>query len=265
MLYYEHVLPFISLSIMFSSLSIIIPCYKEREVIATNLFILDEFVRTRFERYELIVVTDGSPDGTPEEIERLRTEHPSLPIQHIRFPKNRGKGAAVRAGFQAATGDLILMIDADLTIAITELTQFLSAIEQADIAIASRLVPGTVFEEPAPFHRVLTARAFHILQMLLLGNFEFSDTQCGFKLFRRAPLQPIFEALTIDRFAFDAELLFLVRRMNLRVAILPVRIRKDARNTNVRIVRDSLNMLGALLKIRWNELLGRYDRINRSV
>jgi glycosyltransferase involved in cell wall biosynthesis len=248
---------------MLSSLSVIIPCYKEREVITANVLIVDEFVRTRFEHYEIIVVTDGSPDGTPAEMRRMQQAYPTLPIHLIEFPQNRGKGAAVRAGFLAAKSEFVLMIDADLTIAVTELDNFFPAIEHADMAIASRLVPGTVFEEPTPFHRVLTARVFHVLQMLLLGNFEFSDTQCGFKLFRREKTRPLFEALTINRFAFDAELLFLARRMNLRVAILPVRILKDARNTNVRIVRDSLNMLGALIKIRWNESLGCYDRLNR--
>ena len=243
------------------SLSVVIPCYKEREVIAASILTIHEFLRTRFEQHEIIVVTDGSPDGTGDELTRFKQIHPEIPLQHIAFVRNLGKGKAVRAGFRAAQYELVLMIDADLTISITELDNFLGAIKQTDMAIASRLVPGTIFDEPTPFHRVLTARMFHILQIILLGNFEFSDTQCGFKLFRRERLLPLFAAMTIDRFAFDAELLFLARLMNLRVAILPVHILKDARNTNVRIVRDSLNMLGALLKIRWNESLGRYDHL----
>jgi glycosyltransferase involved in cell wall biosynthesis len=248
---------------MYSSLSVIIPCYQEREVIAASILAIHDFVRTRFQEHEIVVVTDGSPDGTPAEVERLKQERSDIPLQHIAFTTNRGKGAAVHAGFLAARFEFILMIDADLTISITELENFMPAIEHADIAIASRLAPGTVFDEPVPFHRVLTARVFHLLQILILGNFEFSDTQCGFKLFRRERLQPLFQALTIERFAFDAELLFLARRMNLRVAILPVRILKDARNTNVRIVWDSINMLGALIKIRWNEFLNYYDRLHR--
>ena len=248
---------------MHSSISIIIPCYKEREVIVANVLAIHAYVNERFEQHEIIVVTDGSPDGTVDALDDLKRTHSEVPLTHIAFPINRGKGAAVRAGFLKAQHEFVLMIDADLTISIRELENFLPAIEHADMAIASRLVPGTVFEEPTPFHRVLTARVFHVLQMVLLGNFEFSDTQCGFKLFRRERTLPLFQALTIERFAFDAELLFLARRMNLRVAILPVRILKDARNTNVRIVKDSLNMLGALLKIRWNESLGRYDQVMR--
>lgn len=250
---------------MHPSISIIIPCYKEREVIASNVIAIHAFIQERFQQHEIIIVTDGSPDGTADAVVELKRNHPEISLQHIAFPKNRGKGAAVRAGFLAAQYEFVLMIDADLTISIAELDNFLPAIEHADMAIASRLVPGTVFEEPTPFHRVLTARAFHVLQIFLLGNFEFSDTQCGFKLFRRERTLPLFRALTIERFAFDAELLFLARRINLRVAILPVRILKDARNTNVRIVRDSLNMLWSLLRIRWNESLGRYDRLTQNV
>lgn len=243
------------------SISIIIPCYKERGVIAANILAVHEFVRTRFAEYEIIVITDGSLDGTSEEIERFRSERLDIPIIHIVFAENRGKGAAVRAGMLAARYELALMIDADLTISISELDGFMKTIDGSDMVVASRLAAGTVFEEPSPFHRILTARAFHLLQILILSNFDFSDTQCGFKLFHREKILPLFRSLTIDRFAFDAELLFLVRKMNLRVAILPVRIRKDVRNTNVRIVRDSANMLVSLLKIRWNDLMNRYDHL----
>ncbi|MFA9261888.1 MAG: glycosyltransferase [Undibacterium sp.] len=244
-----------------SSLSIIIPCYKEEEVIIPNLIAINAFVQSRFSAYELIVVTDGSPDGTREKVDQLRREQNDIPLVPIHFEKNHGKGAAIRRGMQIARYELVLMIDADLTISIEELDGFLKVIDETDMAIASRLAPGTVFEEPSPFHRVLTARIFHILQIILLGNFEFSDTQCGFKLFRRERVLPLFSALTIDRFAFDAELLFLAGKMNLRVATLPIRIRKDTRNTNVRIIRDSVNMFGALLKIRWNDFTGRYARL----
>jgi dolichyl-phosphate beta-glucosyltransferase len=153
----------------------------------------------------------------------------------------------------------VLFIDADLTISIKELEPFIVALESADIAIASRLVSGSSFEEPIPWYRVLLARSFHILQILLLGNFEFPDTQCGFKLFRRKTALKLFQQITIKRFAFDAELLFLATRHRTKVVSLPVTIKKDARNTNVRPIYDSFNMLFALLKIRCNQLTGRYN------
>lgn len=232
------------------SISVVIPAYKEAEVIGANLLIVAEYLRAHFEHFEIIVVTDGSPDTTSEHVNQIQREHPEIPLQHIAFTKNRGKGAAVRAGVLASQYDPVLYLDADLTIPITELEKFIQTLETADIAIASRLLPGSRFEEPAPWYRTILARGFHLLQILILGNFEFSDTQCGFKLFRREVALDLFQRQTIERFAFDAELLFLARRDNRRIAILPVTIKKDARNTNVDPVRDPVNMFFALIKIR---------------
>lgn len=242
----------------FHEISVVVPAYKEAEIIEGNILALDRYLKPRFERYEIIVVTDGSPDATRANVERLGAAQPDLPLILIPFPVNQGKGAAVRTGILHAHFDPVLFLDADLTIPIEELEKFLSALETADMVIASRLVAGARYEEPQPWYRFLMARGFHILQMLLLGNFEFSDTQCGFKLFRRDIARRLFEKVTIRRFAFDAETLFLASKFNLRVDILPVTIKKDPRNTNVDPLRDSVNMLFALVKIRWNNLVGRY-------
>lgn len=242
----------------FDQISVVVPCYREAEVIENTIQTLNEYLKGHFSRYEIIVVTDGSPDATRENVERYGNAHPEVPLILIPFAKNRGKGAAVKTGILASKYDPILFIDADLTIPIQELEKFISAIASADIAIASRLVSGSSFEEKSPWYRVLMARGFHLLQVVFLGNFEFSDTQCGFKLFRRETALKLFKKVTIKRFAFDAELLFLASKYNSKVAILPVRIKKDPRNTNVRPVCDAFNMLGALLKIRFKYFTGQY-------
>ena len=242
----------------FKQISVVIPCYKEAEVIEANIQTLYNYLKERFDQFEIIVVTDGSPDDTRKNVEHFGTTHPEVPLVLIPFIINQGKGAAVKAGVLASQYDPVLFIDADLTIPIQELEKFISAIASADIAIASRLVSGSSFEEKSPWYRALLARGFHLFQILLLGNFEFSDTQCGFKLFRRNTALKLFKKITIKRFAFDAELLFLARKYNVKVAILPVRIKKDPRNTNVDILRDPINMIFALLKIRFNNWLGRY-------
>lgn len=243
----------------FNQISVVVPCYKEAEVIEANIHILYEYLKNHFERFEIIIVTDGSPDSTRANVERYGNAHPEVPLILIPFPKNQGKGAAVKTGVLASRYDLVLFIDADLTIPIHELAKFTSAIESADIAIASRLASGSSFEEKSPWYRVIMARGFHLLQVLLLGNFEFSDTQCGFKLFRREIALKLFKKITIKRFAFDAELLFIANKYNVRVDILPVRIKKDTRNTNVRPLSDALNMLFALIKIRCNDWSGLYN------
>jgi dolichyl-phosphate beta-glucosyltransferase len=243
----------------YSEISIVIPCYKEAEVIETNILTINEYLCGLFERHEIIIVTDGSPDGTADVVDSLLKNRSDIPLTHVRFADNRGKGAAVKAGILASRFETVLFMDADLTIPIEELGEFMSALGQSDIVIASRLAPGAKFEEPVPWYRVLMARGFHLLQILILGNFEFSDTQCGFKLFRRNVALDIFRRITIRRFAFDAELLFLAKHLDYRVAILPVTVRKDPRDTNVRIVRDPIDMLFSLLQIRLNDLLGRYE------
>ena len=242
----------------FDQISVVVPCYKEAEVIEVNIRTLYNYLKEFFELFEIIVVTDGSPDDTRKNIERFGNAHPDIPLILIPFAKNQGKGAAIKAGVLASKFDPILFIDADLTIPIDELEKFTSAIGSADIAIASRLVSGSSFEEPAPWYRVMLARGFHLLQIIFLGNFEFSDTQCGFKLFRRAIALDLFRKITVKRFAFDAELLFLAKKFNFRVAILPVSVKKDPRNTNVNTFKDSINMFFALLKIRLNDWMGRY-------
>lgn len=242
----------------FNQISVVVPCYKEAGIIEANIQTLYDYLKESFEFFEIIIVTDGSPDGTRENVERYGNAHPYVPLILVPFAANQGKGAAVKAGVLVSKYDPVLFIDADLTIPIQELKKFISAIASADIAIASRLVSGSSFEEESPWYRVIMARGFHLLQVLLLGNFEFSDTQCGFKLFRREVALKLFKKITIKRFAFDAELLFIANKYNFKVAILPVRIKKDTRNTNVRPVRDAINMLFALIKIRLNSWSGRY-------
>ena len=243
----------------YPEISVIVPCYKEAAIIKNTLSILDNYLSGHFEKYEIIAVTDGSPDETLEKIKDFGTDHKEAPLRLISFGRNQGKGAAVKEGVLAAKYNAILFTDADLAIPIEELETFLPVLEHSDIVIASRLAPGSLLEEATPWYRTLLARGFHALQILLLGNFEFSDTQCGFKLFRKTVAQDLFSQSTIKRFAFDAEILFLAKRFDYSVSILPVTIRRDTRNTNVDILRDPINMFFALLKIRWNSWHGRYE------
>lgn len=239
-------------------ISVIVPCYREATIIKESVMTIFSYLSEHFERFEIIIVTDGSPDDTPLKVQTLGKERPEIPLKLISFKKNQGKGAAVKEGILASQYDPILFIDADLTIPIEELGKFMTALEASDMAIASRLVPGTTFEESAPWYRTVLARGFHLLQILFLGNFEYSDTQCGFKLFHKHVARDLFKRSQVKRFAFDAELLFLAKKLNHSVAVLPITIKKDLRNTNVHVIQDPLNMLFALLKIRLCDWFGVY-------
>jgi glycosyltransferase involved in cell wall biosynthesis len=242
----------------YSEISVVVPCYRESSIIEQSIITLFTYLSRQFARFEIIAVTDGSPDNTAEIIQSLVKERPNIPLRHISFRKNHGKGAAIKQGVLSSRYDPILFIDADLTIPISEIDRFMTALETTDIAIASRLASGTQFEDRTPRYRALLARGFHLCQIAILGNFEYSDTQCGFKLFRRTIALTLFAQSRIKRFAFDAEILFLARKIKASIVALPVTVRKDFRKSNVRIFSDPINMFGALFTIRANDWLGTY-------
>jgi glycosyltransferase involved in cell wall biosynthesis len=197
---------------------------------------------------EVVCVDDGSTDATesllaatPEGADRARV---------IRFAKNRGKGAAVRAGVLAAGAELILMTDADLSTPLEELTQLAAALERgADLAIGSRSISGSQVLVHQPRHRELMGKAFHFGLRIATGV-PWRDTQCGFKLFRADTTRELFRLQRISGFAFDAELCVNARRLALQVVEVPVRW-KDDRDTRVALMRSSLQMGFDLARIAW--------------
>lgn len=244
------------------SISVILPCYNEAEVIEQNIHTVYEYLKRTFEHYEIIAVSDGSRDRTASLLEHIRESSPEMHLVVIAYKENRGKGYAVRQGVLKSQFDLVLFLDADLTIPIEEIEKFLPVIERSDVVIASRGISGTRFEEPVPWYRSLMARGLKLLQKLIIGNNSaIKDTQCGFKLFRRSVALDIFPHLTIDRFAFDVEILFLVHKRAYSIEQLPVMIRKDLRNSNIRVFRDSIDVFKDLLKIRHNNQTGVYDAV----
>jgi dolichyl-phosphate beta-glucosyltransferase len=247
-----------------TSISVVIPCFNEEQVIAENLRKAAAYLASRFETFEIIAVSDGSTDGTVREIRKVREELPEAAIKVVANPENQGKGAAVKAGVLESRYETVMFLDADLTIPIEELDTFLPHLERNDIAIASRLLPETVFEEKVPWYRSVLAKGFQLAQAAIVGNFDVLDSQCGFKVFTRTAALDIFPLLTVQRFAFDAEVLFLARRFNYAVKQLPVTVRKDDRESHVRLLGDPVNMLFDLIRIRINALLGKYSATEKT-
>jgi len=163
--------------------SIVIPAYNECNRIRPTL---DEILRYSAERQwdaEILVVDDGSRDGTAEIIREYSRSHQQ--IQLVQNPGNRGKGFSVRNGMLHARGDICLFTDADLSSPIAEAEKLFEAIrEGADIAIGSRWLRAELQTERQPLYRQAFGRIFNLLLRLVLG-LRFRDTQCGFKAFRR--------------------------------------------------------------------------------
>ena len=237
--------------------SIILPAYNESERLASSIPKVLEYVHSRGLQAEIIVVNDGSTDDTAEVVRGFAADNPMVVL--LENPGNRGKGYTVRNGMLHAKGAVSLFSDADLSSPITEADKLFAALtEGADVAIGSRWLKRELQTERQPLHRQLYGRLFNLGLKLALG-LDYRDTQCGFKAFKRQALQIIFTRQHIERWGFDPELLFLARKFNLKTPAGPVEWAHDHRS-KVNPLRDGLQMGGEVLKIRWNDLKGRYEQ-----
>ena len=239
------------------SITIVIPAYnEERRLPATLSAVLAHLSRRPWRFTEVVVVDDGSTDGTAGGVEEFCRSHPAVRL--LKNPGNRGKSYSVRHGMLESKGDWILFSDADLSAPIEELDKLIEAAEErgAAVAIGSRALDRSLIAVHQSFFRESAGRVFNLLMQLLTG-LRFQDTQCGFKLFEARAAREVFRRQQLERFGFDAEVLFIARRLGFRTVEVPVRW-SHSEGTKVSMFRDSLNMFLDLLRIRWNQLRGRY-------
>ncbi len=197
-------------------LSIVVPAYNETQrILPTLQATLTHVEGTHGNDFEVVVVDDGSSDGTADLIRQHFGTDPHVRV--LSYAPNRGKGYAVRVGLEHARGDWVLFSDADLSTPIQQLEPMLAAGRAgADIVIASRAVGNAEIRERQPLYREAGGKLFNLLVRLLVLP-DLHDTQCGFKLFRRAAIDPVLPALQIDGFAFDVEILALARAAGARI------------------------------------------------
>lgn len=226
-------------------LSIVVPAYNEERRLGATLGRLLGWAEEAGRAVEVVVADDGSTDATAEVARRAGDAR----VRVLRLEANRGKGAALRAGVAASRGELVLVSDADLSTPIEEVERLERELAGADVAIGSRAVGGARITERQPFWREWSGRAFNaILRLLAVSGFR--DTQCGFKLLRGDVARELFARLTIDRYAFDVELLWLAGRLGYRVREVGVEWRND-RSSRVRLWRDGPHMLVDVVRFRW--------------
>ena len=213
------------------------------------------YLKDNFEVFETIVVNDGSTDRTLKEIKRVSEE---LHLRVIDNETNSGKGKVVRQGILESSCELVMFLDADLGIPVEELGKFVNEIDNGhDVVIASRFVPGLKVVRPVLWHRKFMEKVFRLLRMLIVNDWDIKDTQCGFKVFRREVALDIFSKATIDRFAFDAEIIFIAGKRGCKIKELPIALQNPP-DSHIRLVRDPLNMFFDLLRIRLNDWKGKY-------
>jgi len=237
-------------------ISIIVPSYNEERRLPETLERIAAYIRASGREVEILLVDDGSTDGTAAVAESFRSKFGALRV--LSNGVNRGKGYSVRHGMMEARGRIVLFTDADLSAPIEEADKLFAALGTYDIAIGSRALDRRLISIHQSRFREFAGIIFNTIVRLCL-RLPFVDTQCGFKAFRREPCRIIFEQQRIERFGFDPELLYLARRHGLRAVEIPVRWGHSTA-TKVSMFRDSLQMFLDVFIIRWNAIAGRYPR-----
>jgi glycosyltransferase involved in cell wall biosynthesis len=240
-----------------TSISIVIPAYNEEARLPSTLSAILSYAAARgWPDCEVLVVNDGSADSTAAIAAQFQAAHPEIRL--LQNPGNRGKGYSVRHGMLEARGEWVLFTDTDLSAPIEELDKLFQAARerQAAVVIGSRALDRSLIALHQSWFRETAGRIFNLLMRLATG-LPFADTQCGFKLFQGGAAREVFRRQRIERWGFDAEVLFIARKLGYKTVEVPVRWSHSA-GTKVSMFRDSLNMFLDLLRIRWNQARGCY-------
>ncbi len=226
------------------TLSVVIPAYNEERRLPHYLPDVVAFGEALSGGTEVLVVDDGSTDGTVPYVESVAACHPGVRL--LRQPANQGKGAAVCRGMMEARGRYVLFADADGATPIREASKLISVARAGiEVVIASRKAGGRVDRS---YLRGLMGAVFYRLTNLLAVP-GVTDTQCGFKLFRRLAARRLFPLVREQGWAFDVEVLFLAQKYGLAIAEVPVDW-TAVEGSKVHPVRDAVNMVIAILRIR---------------
>jgi glycosyltransferase involved in cell wall biosynthesis len=231
----------------------VIPAYNEIGRLPSTIDQVLRYVDDRISGVEVIVVDDGSKDGTAELIEHTYASR----VRLIRNPGNRGKGYAVRNGMLHAQGEWILFSDADLSAPIEEAETLMRAVREqnAQVAIGSRAIDRSLIRVRQPWVREHIGRLFNLIMRGITG-LPFQDTQCGFKLYSASAARQIFARQQLDGFSFDVEDLYIAKYHRIPVVEVPVRW-SNAEGTKVSAMQG-LKSFADLLRIRYFGATGRY-------
>jgi len=229
-------------------ISVVIPAYNEENRISKTLYGIHDYLKTKDYDYEVIVVDDGSLDGTV-----LKAQESSLfkagKLKIIKNGVNAGKGRAVKNGILNSSGELVLFSDADLSTPIREVDKFIEYINSgSDMVIGSRSVLNSSVIVHQPWYRELMGKTFNLFVKLFV-MWGFNDTQCGFKLFRGDLAREIARHMRIDGFAFDVEMLYIAKAKKYNVKECGVTW-ENSPESKVKLFHGPVSMFFDLFKIK---------------
>jgi len=233
-------------------LSIVMPAYNASAFIHDTTREVSEALEEMGILWEVIVVDDGSRDGTSEAV------FGHAQVRSIRLPLNMGKGAAVRAGMLSARGKVRIFTDADLPYGTVPFKHAVEYIECRGFhaVIGDRVLPGSEYGHSSALRSTISRIASLVFRTLVTGGMY--DTQCGFKAFRGDVATELFKLVTIQRFAVDVEVIYLLLKYHLDIKRIQVRQQNESPST-VHVARDTMRAISDICRIRWKWMRKRYD------
>lgn len=233
-------------------LTVIVPVYNESKRLH-KIQDISTYLKGQKYTSEIIIVNDGSSDGTLKKLQNLKK---SINFRLLSYNKNRGRGFAVKTAMEKAKSKYQLFLDVDLSTPIEEVAKFIALGEKYDILIGSRKMKGAKVKIPQPFVRKNMGKVFTSISRVVL-RMNLSDFNCGFKFFSEKAVKTIVPRVTLERWGFDTELLYIAKKHKLKVKEIPVTWIND-KNTTVKFPRDVINSFTELYTIVKNDLHGIY-------
>lgn len=228
-------------------LSLIIPAYNEEARMASTLDRVEAYLQSTGRSWEIVVVDDGSTDGTLDAARKWAAGREAIRI--VTYVPNMGKGYAVRQGVFASRGDYIAFSDVDLSAPIEEMARLFEAIDKGyDIAIGSRAVKGARIPVHQPLYRELGGKGLNLI-IRALAVPGIHDTQCGFKLFRGEVAREVFSRAFLDGWDFDVEVLYLARKLGYMIAEVAV-CWSHAEGSKIKPFQAGVRAVRNLIRIR---------------
>lgn len=241
-----------------AQVSIVLPVYNEQACIRQTFDAILRYLETH-PNFTFIFVNDGSSDRTKEIITAGIRLAKTSQIQLISYHPRAGKGYAIRRGVEYADGDLICFLDSDLAYSLAHLDLLVEKLRTCDVVIGNRsLARGN--EKDVKLSRKIAGKIFNLLSRKILA-LRYSDMQAGLKGFRKSAAKKIFFYQTLTGFSFDVELIYLAENWGYTIGEIPAKVseKHQKKLSKVNLIQDSIKMLLDLLKIRFNEQLGRYQ------
>jgi glycosyltransferase involved in cell wall biosynthesis len=236
--------------------TIIFPCFNEEARLKKNLSYFEEFVKSHRQEFELVFVNDGSTDKTATILSKLKEKYPGN-VRLLSYLVNQGKGYAIKTAVNEISTEYVFFMDTDLSTSFDQIGKVTPYLKNFDVVIGIRKHKSAKIIKHQPFYREFMGRIFTFISNSLFLDGIY-DATCGFKVFKLSAAKTIFSRLTVKRWVFDTEVLYIAQKKKLRIQQVPIIWENDPA-TKVSLIKDAILSLKDLLKIWLNNKKGKYE------